>query len=199
MSKVPVGASIAHAYGFLFGRFFQIIGTAWVPALLYGLGYYVFLNALQFAKPVPAPEGAVLAAIPALVCLRVLSHDPLGARRLADAGSAGRAQRPDAGPFRDRSARAAAVLRLSALLRRLYPSLHRRAGRECRRRLRGGKIRCAASAGHGGRRQPIAVVAATVLAVVLAIWFVLSMLRLVFLLPPSPRPSTARGSRAPGR
>jgi hypothetical protein len=47
MAKVPVGRSIAHAYEFLFGRFFQIIGTAWLPAVLYGSGYYVVLSNVQ--------------------------------------------------------------------------------------------------------------------------------------------------------
>jgi hypothetical protein len=47
MNKVPVGASIAHAYEFLFGRFFQIVGTVWLPALLFGTGTYIFLQNLN--------------------------------------------------------------------------------------------------------------------------------------------------------
>jgi uncharacterized membrane protein YgcG len=42
MDKVPVGRTISHAYQFLFGRFFQILGTAWLPALLYAGVVYVF-------------------------------------------------------------------------------------------------------------------------------------------------------------
>src|SRR5882724_6995967 len=53
MSKVPVGKSIAHAYEFLFGRIFQIIGTAWLPALLYATGYFFWLkNAAGWLAPV---------------------------------------------------------------------------------------------------------------------------------------------------
>jgi hypothetical protein len=63
MSKVPVGASIAHAYEFLFGRFFQIIGTAWLPAMLYGLGLYVVLSGVHGAGPIHAAPPAVLAGV----------------------------------------------------------------------------------------------------------------------------------------
>jgi hypothetical protein len=45
MHKVPVGGSIAHAYRFFFGRFFQIIGLSWLPAGLYGAALYAFLKA----------------------------------------------------------------------------------------------------------------------------------------------------------
>lgn len=52
MNKVPVGRSISHAYSFLFGRFFQIIGTAWLPALLYAVGYYFWAqNAPSWLAP----------------------------------------------------------------------------------------------------------------------------------------------------
>ncbi|HJW41335.1 MAG TPA: hypothetical protein VJ476_08930 [Rhizomicrobium sp.] len=65
MIKVPVGASIAHAYEFLFGRFFQIIGTAWVPALLYGLVYYANLTSINLTRLTPGhpPDGAMLATM----------------------------------------------------------------------------------------------------------------------------------------
>jgi hypothetical protein len=63
MNKVPVGASIAHAYEFLFGRFFQIIGTAWLPALLYGLGVYVMLSGMHGWMPVHAAPPSMLAGM----------------------------------------------------------------------------------------------------------------------------------------
>ncbi|HWD25865.1 MAG TPA: hypothetical protein VG387_01770 [Rhizomicrobium sp.] len=71
MSKVPVGASIAHAYQFLFGRFFQIIGTAWLPGLLYGLGVYAMLGAMRgwttdHGVPPPMLAGMVVWAFAAL-------------------------------------------------------------------------------------------------------------------------------------
>ena len=63
MNKVPVGASIAHAYQFLFGRFFQIIGTGWLPGLLYGLGVYVLLGAMRGWAPVHAAPPSTLASM----------------------------------------------------------------------------------------------------------------------------------------
>ena len=52
MEKVPVGKSIAHAYEFLFGRFFQIIGTAWLPAALYaGAVYLCFQTSVTWLAP----------------------------------------------------------------------------------------------------------------------------------------------------
>ncbi len=35
MSKVAVGRSVAHAYGFVFGRIFAVLGIAWMGAVLY--------------------------------------------------------------------------------------------------------------------------------------------------------------------
>src|ERR1700744_1598661 len=63
MSKVPVGASIAHAYEFLFGRFFQNIGTAWLPAMLYGLGYYVFVFSMPQTAPMHGQSSAAIGGI----------------------------------------------------------------------------------------------------------------------------------------
>src|SRR6185437_15261594 len=63
MNKVPVGASIAHAYEFLFGRFFQIVGTSWVPALLFALVCYVNLTAMHPLQV--GPDGAALLALAA--------------------------------------------------------------------------------------------------------------------------------------
>ncbi|MBV9419823.1 MAG: hypothetical protein JO348_08625, partial [Alphaproteobacteria bacterium] len=60
MVKVAVGRSIAHAYTFLFGRFFQIIGTAWLPALLYGLGSYFVLSNMARWFPAHAQDTATV-------------------------------------------------------------------------------------------------------------------------------------------
>ena len=70
MNKVPVGASIAHAYQFLFGRFFQIIGTGWLPGLLFGLVVYALLSGMHDLGPMHAPPPSTMAgmAIWALCC-----------------------------------------------------------------------------------------------------------------------------------
>ena len=33
MKKIPVGATIAHAYRFAFGDFLKILGVMWLPLL----------------------------------------------------------------------------------------------------------------------------------------------------------------------
>ena len=71
MTRVPVGRSIAHAYEFLFGRFFQIIGTAWLPALVYGVGYYLVLIHAQAWVNIGDPASLVRTA--GLVVLALLS------------------------------------------------------------------------------------------------------------------------------
>jgi hypothetical protein len=94
MEKVPVGRSIAHAYEFLFGRIFQIIGTAWLPALLYATGYYFFLqNAVTWLAPLTHDQAALTRGIAAtcgifllaLVCRAVigiaLTQEALGIRK----------------------------------------------------------------------------------------------------------------------
>ena len=74
MSKVPVGKSIAHAYEFLFGRFFQIIGTAWLPALLYATGYYFWLkNAAGWMAPLTADHALLFQGIAASLGIAALS------------------------------------------------------------------------------------------------------------------------------
>jgi hypothetical protein len=42
--RVPVGSSIAHAYVFLLQNLTNVIGTAWLPALIYGTGFFLFLQ-----------------------------------------------------------------------------------------------------------------------------------------------------------
>jgi len=186
MSKVPVGASIAHAYEFLFGRFFQIIGTAWVPALLYGLGYFVFLAALQFPKPMPAPSGAALAAmaVPMLagivyfLAIRSvlgisLTQEALGVRKDLTLAHFVIGPRELRLFF--------AYLRYYIVFLVLYVALLAVCvgGLFLAGKFGAGLLPALAVGG-----KPIAVFVAAILVIVLAVWFVLSMLRLIFLLPP---------------
>ena len=186
MSKVPVGASIAHAYEFLFGRFFQIIGTAWVPALLYGLGYFIFLGIIQPWAPAQPPNPAALMtiAIPVLAVFVFflvvrsvlgvsLTQEALGVRKdltLAHFVIGPRELRLFFGYLRFLVVYCVlyiAVLAISfgaVFLAGKYGT------------------RLPSTLAVGGK--PIAVIAAMVLTCLLALWFALSMLRLVFLLPP---------------
>ena len=60
MSKVAVGRSVARAYGFLFGRIFTVLGTAWMGAVLYaGL-------ALVMIREIPAMQNIREAALAGL-------------------------------------------------------------------------------------------------------------------------------------
>jgi len=183
MSKVPVGASIAHAYEFLFGRFFQIIGTAWVPALLYGLGYFVFLGAFQPLTPGQPPNPAAI-AVPALAAFAFflvvrsvlgisLTQEALGVRKdltLAHFVIGPRELRLFFG-----------YLRFYIVFFVLYVVVLA---------VSFGAVFLAKKYGAGllpkmaVGGKPVAVIAALALMVVLVIWFVLSMIRLVFLLPP---------------
>ncbi len=49
MEKMPVGATIAHAYGFLIRRFFRILGLIWLPVAIYGAGA-IALSPAFFAR-----------------------------------------------------------------------------------------------------------------------------------------------------
>jgi hypothetical protein len=94
MEKVPVGRSIAHAYQFLFGRFFQIIGTAWMPAAVYAGALYVFLQgAPNWLAPLTQNQDLLIGGLLALGGLIVaafvvkailgisLTQEALGIRR----------------------------------------------------------------------------------------------------------------------
>ena len=61
MEKVSIGRSVAHAYGFVFARFFQIIGLAWLPALFYGAGYFFWLK--NAGAWMPADQQTVIAGL----------------------------------------------------------------------------------------------------------------------------------------
>ncbi len=46
MSKLSVGQTISHAYGFLFRRFFAIAGLSWIPAALLGASVWYWMTKL---------------------------------------------------------------------------------------------------------------------------------------------------------
>ncbi|MEI9997213.1 MAG: hypothetical protein WDM91_21635 [Rhizomicrobium sp.] len=186
MSRVPVGGSIAHAYEFLFGRFFQIIGTAWLPALIYGAAYYVMLQNRHAWMPVHgADAGAIAGAVGtalagALFFLLIrsvigisLTQEALGVRKdltLAHFVVGPRELRLFFG-----------YIRFELLFIVLYLGILGVCfGVLFAAKAFGAKL-APNLALHG---VPIATVAAIAFSVVLLIWFALSMLRLAFLLAP---------------
>jgi hypothetical protein len=72
MNKIPVGRSIAHAYGFLFGRFLTVVSLSWVAALLYGAMRFVLFTAGPPPHPVASHWLAVLAHLGAVVAFLLL-------------------------------------------------------------------------------------------------------------------------------
>ncbi len=82
MEKVPVGRSISHAYEFLFGRVFQIIGTAWLPALLYAAGTYFWMqNAVTWMAPLTHDQATLtrgIAATAGFAALALVTRAVLG-------------------------------------------------------------------------------------------------------------------------
>lgn len=182
--KVHVGGSIAHAYEFLFGRFFQMVGTGWLPALLYGIGLYVYFVHLQplpmHGEAAAAMVTAVLSAIAikllSLVIVAVLAisltqqafgirhdvvfaHFVLGPREL----------RLFLAKFRYYLLFLVLLAVVTALcIGAMFAAQKYGAGLVPKVRPLG---------------QPLAVLAAALFAVVLAVWFGLSMLRLAFILP----------------
>src|ERR1043165_6180292 len=61
MAKIPVGRTIAAAYGFLFGQIGTILGIAGLPAVLYAGADYAS-RAYAAAHPVPPDVDAVAAS-----------------------------------------------------------------------------------------------------------------------------------------
>jgi hypothetical protein len=184
MEKVPVGRSIAHAYEFLFGRFFQIIGTAWLPAVLYGAGYFVLLSNAQTWVNVSDPgsqartAGIVLgfllvATLVHAVIAISLTQEALGVRKdltLAHLVVGPRELRLFFGFVR--------YYVLFAVLYALVLALCFGAVFAARKYGAGLAPKFAL---HG---TPVAVLAAGAFAIILLVWFWLSMLRLLFLLAP---------------
>jgi len=52
MHKVPVGGSISHAYQFLLQNLTVVLGTAWLPALMYAVGLFQFFQHMHGWMPV---------------------------------------------------------------------------------------------------------------------------------------------------
>lgn len=65
MHKVPVGSSISHAYEFLLQNLTNVVGTAWLPALLYGTGFFLFFQHMHEWMPVERQD---LAAVVLTAC-----------------------------------------------------------------------------------------------------------------------------------
>jgi hypothetical protein len=97
MSKIPVGATIARAYGFAFGDFFKILGVVWFPwAIVSAASYVAMARAMSFASAAQAHDVAAMAQIwiyltplyllmPILICMQLtgitqlaLGYFPLG-------------------------------------------------------------------------------------------------------------------------
>jgi hypothetical protein len=184
MSKVPVGASIAHAYEFLFGRFFQIIGTVWVPALLYGLAVYVALQLTHPFMPIQGASAAVGMFITALTFFAFflairsvigisLTQEALGVRKdltLAHFVLGPRELRLFFGYLRYYLVFIGAYIALIAISIGLIVAA----------KMFGAHLLPQFALG----KAPIAVVAAIVVDLILAVWFVLAMVRLMFLIAP---------------
>jgi lysylphosphatidylglycerol synthetase-like protein (DUF2156 family) len=70
-NKVPVGATLARAYGFAFGNIVNNLGAVWIPAaILYGL-------LIAFAKPYSAAMTTMVSHDPQAI-LRLMPHILLG-------------------------------------------------------------------------------------------------------------------------
>jgi hypothetical protein len=71
MAKIPVGKTIADAYGFAFGKFLTNVGIVWLPlALLLAAGWYflppyfaALTDVMSHLKPVVLPNGATFVAL----------------------------------------------------------------------------------------------------------------------------------------
>ncbi|HEY0107679.1 MAG TPA: hypothetical protein VGB91_16480 [Rhizomicrobium sp.] len=186
MRKVPVGGSIAHAYEFLFGRFFQIIGTAWLPAALLGAAYYCYIA--DVLPMMSAHRGDAAATIGALglvfasilvftlihaVIAISLTQEALGVRKdltLAHLVIGPRELRLFFGYLRFYLVYIFfGIVVVAICVAAIFAAKTYGAGLAPNLALAG---------------LPIAVVGARVLTVVLIIGFLLSMLRLVFLMAP---------------
>jgi hypothetical protein len=93
MAKIPVGATIAHAYRFAFGNFVNLVRVSWLPqisiaALLLFAVLPAFRAILQatLAKDVAAMGGAFLELLPAYVVLLLLFFVQITAVAQAELG-----------------------------------------------------------------------------------------------------------------
>ncbi|MEJ1968881.1 MAG: hypothetical protein WDN03_09680 [Rhizomicrobium sp.] len=184
--KVPVGGSVAHAYAFLLQNLIQILGTGWLAALLYGVGYYLIFQNLQAWMPLERHDLAsvvlttcsVLGAAGLTLMIRAvlgisLTQEALGVRKdftLAHFVIGPRELRLFFG-----------YVRYYLVFLLLYVAvLAVGVGAMFAARHYGAAL--APKFAPGG--VPLAVIAAALLTIVLALWFVLAMLRLYFLLMP---------------
>src|SRR5215469_11440913 len=44
MTKIPVGGTIAQSFGFVFGRYFTLLGIAWLPMLILGAASFFVMQ-----------------------------------------------------------------------------------------------------------------------------------------------------------
>lgn len=184
MHKVPVGASIAHAYEFLLQNLTNVLGTAWLPALTYAVGFYLFFQNMHAWMPVERQDLAsvvltgctVVGALAFTLMIRAvigisLTQEALGVRKdftLAHFVIGPRELRLFFGYVRFYLVSLIVYLAVLAVsVGAMYAAQHYGAGFMPAVRPFG---------------FPLAVLGAVVLTVVLFVWYVLAMLRLFFLL-----------------
>lgn len=75
MSKIPVGATIARAYGFAFRDFFKIVSIVWLPWLfLSAVGIFVGAYTLAFAPETIGGNGpSILSLLPGMIPIYLIS------------------------------------------------------------------------------------------------------------------------------
>ncbi len=72
MAKISVRHGVARAYGFLFGRLFQVLGLSWLPALFYAVAATFLIERLSAAMQSAVPADANLLGEYALFYLLAL-------------------------------------------------------------------------------------------------------------------------------
>jgi hypothetical protein len=80
MNKIPVGKTIASAYGFTFAHVGAVIGLIWLPLLVYYVGYFFIVNyaqAMSVAGDPSSPGRAALVMI-ALVFVSIFFNAAIG-------------------------------------------------------------------------------------------------------------------------
>jgi hypothetical protein len=184
MHRVPVGASIAHAYEFLLQNLTNVLGTAWLPALTYAVGFYLFFQNMHAWMPVERQDLAsavltgctVVGAIVFTLMIRAvigisLTQEALGVRKdftLAHFVIGPRELRLFFGYVRFYLVALVVYLAVLAIsVGAMYAAQHYGAG----------FMPAVKPFGF-----PLAVLGAALLTVVLFVWYVLAMLRLFFLL-----------------
>ncbi|MBL6939907.1 MAG: hypothetical protein ISS15_19380 [Alphaproteobacteria bacterium] len=60
MHKVSVGSSIGHAYEFFLQNLTNVIGTAWLPALIYAVGFFLFFQHMHDWMPIERQDLAAV-------------------------------------------------------------------------------------------------------------------------------------------